>query len=253
MEYTINKLAQMAGVSTRTLRFYDETGLLTPRRISSNGYRIYGAQEVDRLQQILFYRELGIALDEIGKILAAGDFDNVRALEEHRAALHKRREQLDRLIANVELSIEAQKGRVAMSDAAKFEGFKQQLVDENERKYGAEVRERYGEETVQKSNDVFMGMSAERYAELTALGERANAALKQAVATGDAASAQAQEAAALHGQWLGFVWGNYSAEAHVGVTQMYLDDERFKAYYEAITPGATEFLRDAVAIYAAGK
>lgn len=253
MEYTINKLAQIAGVSTRTLRYYDQIGLLQPRRVSSNGYRIYGAPEVDRLQQIMFYRELGVPLEEIGKILSADDFDNERALEAHRTALNERREQLDKLIATVELTIEAKKGRVAMSDAAKFEGFKRQLVEENERTFGAEVRERYGEESVETSNASLMGLSAERYAELTALEARVKETLAAAVATGDAASAQAQEAAALHGQWLGFMWGNYSAEAHVGVTQLYLEDERFAAYYDAVAPGATQFLHDAVAIHAADR
>jgi len=83
MEYTINKLAKMAGVSTRTLRFYDECGLLPPRRISSNGYRVYGQPEIDRLQQILFYRELGVELAEIGRILSEKDFDGRAALQDH--------------------------------------------------------------------------------------------------------------------------------------------------------------------------
>lgn len=253
MEYTINKLARMAGVSTRTLRYYDQIGLLTPARISSNGYRVYGTREVDRLQQIMFYRELGMALEEIGTILAADDFDSVRALEEHHAALLGRQRQLERLIANVEMSILAQKGKVAMSDAAKFGGFKRELVEENERAFGSEVREKYGEETVAQSNAAFMKMSGEEYAAFTALGERLNGALKAAVASGDPAGAPAQEAAALHGEWLTFTWGSYSAEAHVGVTQMYVDDERFKAYYDAIAPGAAEFLRDAVGIYAANQ
>lgn len=251
MEYTINKLAQIAGVSTRTLRYYDQIGLLRSRRISSNGYRIYGGQEVDRLQQILFYRELGVPLEEIRTLLRADDFDNVRALEAHRAALIERREQLDKLIATVEKTIGARKGEVAMSDAAKFEGFKRQLVEENEASFGAEVRELYGEEAVEKSNSALMGLSEERYAELSALEARVKEALAEAVATGDPAGATAQKAAALHGEWLTFMWGNYSPGAHLGVTQLYLEDERFAAYYDAVTSGATQFLHDAVAIYVA--
>ena len=69
MEYTILKLGKLAGVSTRTLRYYDEIGLLKPTRINSSGYRIYGSPEVDRLQQILFYRELGVGLMDIKKIV----------------------------------------------------------------------------------------------------------------------------------------------------------------------------------------
>lgn len=91
MEYTVNRLAKMAGVSTRTLRYYDEIGLLQPSRISSNGYRIYGRKGVDRLQQILFYRELGVPLEEIKRILSSEDFDGLAALESHLTALQARR------------------------------------------------------------------------------------------------------------------------------------------------------------------
>ena len=124
MEYTINKLAKVAGVTTRTLRFYDEIGLLAPARISSNGYRIYGKKEIDRLQYILFYRELGVSLEEIKNILESKDFDGLAALESHLSALLARRKQLDLLIANVEKTISAAKGEIIMSDDEKFQGFK---------------------------------------------------------------------------------------------------------------------------------
>jgi DNA-binding transcriptional MerR regulator len=133
MEYSVNKLAVLAGVSTRTLRYYDQIGLLTPKRISSNGYRIYGREEVDKLQQILFFRELGIPLEEIKNILSDENFDSRRALEEHLKALELRREQLDKLIMNVSKTIKAMKGELAMSDKEKFEGFKQSLLTTTKR------------------------------------------------------------------------------------------------------------------------
>nr|WP_052516614.1 MerR family transcriptional regulator [Paenibacillus popilliae] len=98
----VNKLAKLAGISTRTLRYYDEIGLLSPVRMSSKRIRIYGKIEVDRLQQILFYRELGVPLDEIKKITSTKDFDGVTALQSHLTALLAKRKQLDYLIANVE-------------------------------------------------------------------------------------------------------------------------------------------------------
>lgn len=97
MEYTIQKLSQMAGISTRTLRYYDEIGLLKPARINSSGYRIYGAGEVDRLQQILFYRELGFSLGTIKEIISSPSFDRMQALKEHREQLLEQRAQLDLL------------------------------------------------------------------------------------------------------------------------------------------------------------
>ncbi len=87
MEYTVQKLARLAGISPRTLRYYDEIGLLKPARINSSGYRIYGQEEVDRLQQILFYRELAVNLKDIRNILDSPSFNRTRALQDHRSKL----------------------------------------------------------------------------------------------------------------------------------------------------------------------
>ena len=87
MEYTVQKLGLMAGISTRTLRYYDEIGILKPARINSSGYRIYGQAEVDKLQQILFYRELGVSLENIKDIVNDPSFDCLKALGEHREKL----------------------------------------------------------------------------------------------------------------------------------------------------------------------
>lgn len=249
IEYTVDKLAKMAGVSARTLRWYDECGLLKPRRIGSNGYRIYGQPEIDRLQQILFYRELGVALSEISRILSAKDFDGLAALESHFAALCVRRERLNRLIANVEKSVKAMKGEIIMSDHEKFEGFKQKLVEDNENQYGDEIRERYGKEAVERSNAKLRGMTKEQHAEMEKLSQELNQRLKAAFAQGDPSSELAMMACELHKRWLCFFWDSYSKEAHIGVARMYADDPRFTEYYDRIAPGCAVFLRDAVEIY----
>ena len=249
MEYTINKLAKLSGVSTRTLRYYDELGLLSPARISSNEYRIYGEKEINRLQQMLFYRELGVSLEEIRNILASKDFDGLSALESHLTALLARREQLDLLVANVEKTIKTMKGEMIMSDQEKFEGFLQKLADHNERQYGEEAREKYGDERINRSNTKVLNMSKEQFVELEMLTEDLNEILKAAFEQGDPASVLAQKACELHKKWLCFYWEDYSKEAHKGVTQMYVDDPRFTAYYDKIAPGCAVFLRDAVAIY----
>ena len=249
MEYTINKLAKMAGVSTRTLRWYDECGLLKPRRISTNGYRVYGQPEIDRLQQILFYRELGVELTEIGRALSEKNFDGLAALQSHHEALCGRREQLDRLITNVENSIKSMKGEIIMSDHEKFEGFKQKLVDENEKQYGAEIRSKYGDAAIDSSNAKVKGMTKEQYAEVELLTQEVNDALKAAFEQGDPSGELAQKACELHKRWLCFYWDKYSPEAHIGVSQMYVDDPRFTEYYDKIAPGCAVFLRDAIKIY----
>ena len=249
MEYTVQKLAQLAGISGRTLRYYDEIGILKPARISSSGYRIYGKKEVEVLQQIMFYRELNIDLDTIKKIIQSPEFDRGKALKEHHSKLLEKRLQLDQLIRNVEKSIADAEGRQTMSDKEKFEGFKMNLIEENEKKYGKEVRDKYGEEAVRKSNQKVMNMSQEEYERSIKLEEEMGTLLASAMKTGDPGSMEAQKAAGLHRDWLCLYWDQYSHEAHAGLANMYVEDERFKAYYDKIQPGAAEFLRDAILIY----
>lgn len=249
MEYTVQRLGHLAGVSTRTLRYYDAIGLLKPARTNSSGYRIYGQREVDRLQQILFYRELGVSLEEIKELITSPTFDADRALKEHRRKLLEKREQLDALIANVDLTIAQREGTRTMTDKQKFEGFKQKLIDDNEQKYGAEVRAKYGDEKIDKANRKIKNMTEKQYAEVEQLAADIHTTLAAAFATGDPAGELAQKAVDLHRQWLSYFWDAYSKEAHAGVAQMYVDDPRFTAYYDKDQPGVAAFLRDAVLIY----
>ncbi len=249
MEYTVQKLAQMAGVSSRTLRYYDEIELLKPARINSSGYRIYGQKEVDRLQQILFYRELGVSLDKIKTIITTPTFDELKALREHREKLLEKKEQLDLLIANVDKTIASKERSIPMNDKEKFEGFKQKMIEDNEKKYGKEIREKYGDEIVAKSNNKLKNITQEEYDQVTNLADEVMQTLHAAMQTNDPSGEIAQKAADLHRQWLSFYWDRYSKEAHAGLAQMYVDDERFKAYYDKQQPGTAEFLRDAILIY----
>ena len=249
MNYTINELAKLAGISTRTLRYYDELGLLSPERICTNGYRVYSRKEVGRLQQILFYRELGVSLNEISKIISSASFDGTASLHRHLEALIAKRKQLDRLIANVEKTIKEAKGETIMSDQEKFDGFLKKKAEENERKYGEEIRQKYGDDVISRSNDKFTGMTRSQYSEVEKLSAELNESLKTAFAQGDPAGELAQKTCELHKKWLCCFWDSYSKEAHIGVTQMYVDDPRFTEYYDKIAPGCAVFLRDAVLNY----
>lgn len=249
MEYTVQGLGKLAGVSTRTLRYYDEIGILKPARINSSGYRIYGQKEVDILQQILFYRELGVPLDEIKQLMTSPSYDVKEALESHLQKLLTKRKQLDTLIHNVEKTIATKEGRKTMSDQEKFAGFKKKLIDDNEAKYGKEIREKYGEETIEKSNAKLMNMSEADYQKMGEVEKELFAVLKEAIKTNDPAGELAQKAASLHKDWLSFTWTQYSKEAHAGLAEMYVADERFTAYYDKQQKGAAAFLRDAIAIF----
>ncbi|MFY9482500.1 MAG: MerR family transcriptional regulator [Tissierellaceae bacterium] len=144
MEYTVSKLAKLSGVSSRTLRYYDEIGLLKPDRVMPNGYRIYGQEQVNLLQQILFYKELGFGLDEIKDIINSDEYSFEESLVNHLTHLKEEKLRIEILIKNVRKTIQSLKGEIMMTDKERFEGFKRELIEKNEDKYGDEARERYG-------------------------------------------------------------------------------------------------------------
>lgn len=136
-----------------------------------------------------------------------------------------------------------------MTNEDEFAAFKKRLVDENEQKYGEEIRARYGERAVKESHQRLLDMSPARYDGVSQLSERMMTVLKEALKTNHPGGKLAQQAAAIHRQWLCCFWDEYSVEAHMGLAQMYVDDERFTACYDADNPGTAAFLRDAVRIY----
>lgn len=251
MVYKINELAKLSGVSTRTLRYYHEIGLLIPKEIDINGYRIYGAKQVDQLQQILFYRELGVSLNEIKRILTEPYYNRLEVLDYHLSALIEKKEQIETLIKNVTKTIHSMKEGTQMSDQEKFEGFKREIIYENETKYGKEIREKYGEETINQSYEKLKGMSEQQWQKAQELSQLIDETLYKAFNQGDPASELAQKVCDLHRQWICMYWKNktYSKEAHKALAQMYVEDERFTQYYDRIAVGCTKFLRDAIFIY----
>ncbi len=246
--YTVQKLATLAGVSARTLRYYDSIGLLEPQK-NESGYRVYGSAEIDRLQLILFYRELGFGLQEIAKLLDDPNVDDTEALIRQREQLLEERSRLDLLIMNVEKTLSTKRGESHMADHEKFEGFKRQLIEDNEAAYGTEIREKYGDDEIDRSNAKMLGMDPERYEAFKRLEQEILDKLEQALAEGAPAGAAGQEVADLHRQWLGFTWGSYDPKAHAGLAEMYVADERFAAYYERAGEGAAQYLRNAIIAY----
>ena len=136
-----------------------------------------------------------------------------------------------------------------MSNRSDFEGFKQSLVDENERKYGAETRAKYGEAEVSESNANLMGLTKEQFDESERLRIEFEKVLTAAFEEGDPAGSLANEACDLHRQWLCIFYPKYSKQYHRALGEMYVADERFKANYEKLADGCTEFLRDAINAY----
>lgn len=247
MKYSVKQLAELAGISPRTLRYYHEIGLLEPEYCSDAGYRFYGSEQVDRLQQILFYRELGLPLSEISSLLDDPSFDPRTALKNHLTSLQHRRARLDSLIATVEKTLRAETGELNMTNEEKFDGFKKNMIQENEALYGHELREKYGDEAVTRSNARLLSMTETEYSAWTDLESEILSKLEQAVQDGaDPSGEFGKQLAQLHRQWLCYTWPHYSPAAHKGLAQMYICDERFTKYYDRNLPGCAAFLCTAI-------
>lgn len=238
----------MANVSTRTLRYYDEIGLLVPKRKSKNNYRLYNLSEIDRLQQILFFRELEIPLEQIRKIVTDQDFDPLATLEAHQAQLIEKQKRLNQLLENLDQTIAYHKGEKKMKDIEKFRGFKQTKLAENEQRFGKELRARYGEEVVEQANQKFLNFSHEEYEEMEKIERQLFEQLS--VYHKQPTEILGKQVAQLHKQWLQYSWPTYSVEAHQGLALMYLADERFIDYYDSkVGEGATKALVECLTAY----
>ena len=245
MEYSIKELSVLAGVSARTLRYYDEIGLLNPLRVSETGYRYYGPKQLDLLQQILFYKERGFGLSRISDILYKDDFDKLTALYDHLKELEKQKERITKLIHTVTTTIESVKGEVYMSDNEKFEVFKKDMINNNEKVYSQEIREKYGDEKINKANQKMLNMKEEEH--FRDIEKEIKECLKEAVMAKESPEGEvAHGIVLLHKEWLELAWSTYSKEVHRGLVDMYVGDERFKSYYDHEISGCAEFLRDAV-------
>lgn len=248
--YTVKELADISGVSSRTLRYYDAIDLLKPADTSPAGYRLYDESNVDRLQHILFYKELGLSLKEIKEILDNPAFDEVKALESHKKQLIEEQEKIKQLLKTIDTTLLDKKGKVTMSDKEKFEGFKKAMIKENNTQYGKEVTSAYGSKQADKANKQFMNMSEEEFDQWKSLEESVILLLKNDLKKKALSIEDKLKLGRMHREWLSFTWETYSKDMHRGLAEMYLADERFTAYYDdRAGEGAARLLVDAVSAY----
>lgn len=249
--YSIGELAALSGVSVRTLRFYEEAGLLCPKRDPQNGYRIYGSVDVDRLQEILLLRRLGIPVRDVASLLSTSEDERRIALTQHLKALREERDQLNALITTVEHTLNAMRGEAMITDKEKFDGLKRELIENNEKRYGLEMRNRFGEDAVDKSNRKMLNMSEKDYAAWQELDAEIRDALVAAVQDGtDPVGPEGERVYNLHRRWLYYTWPSYTTEAHKALAESYVTDKRFTAYYDRAVSGCVVWLRDAVTAHA---
>ena len=245
--YTVKRLADLAGVTVRTLHHYDRIGLLKPTAVGGNSYRYYGEDALYLLQQILFYRELGMPLVEIKQIVGRRDFDVPGALENHRSALQAQNRRLRRLIRTIDNTTRHLKGTVAMNPKKLFEGFS----DEEQEKSAAEAAQRWDPATVKASNDKWKAYSDAQKQRILAEGKALHADLVAAMPRG-AASKQAHAAIARWHAHMQSFWSP-TDEQLLDLANLYNDDPRFRANYENLAPGLAAFMRSAIQNYVNGR
>lgn len=240
----VKEVAELTGISVRTLHHYDEIGLLSPGRRSESGYREYSDGDLETLQQILFFRELGFPLKKIKDVLNSRSFDRKEALILQKKMLLEKRSRLDQMIHLVEKTIQHAEGEIFMTNEEKFEGF-----DFSHNPYEKEARERWGDEVVDQSNAKLAGMSGE---EQKAMGEKMNAIYRELAALRQESPASEEAQVAIK-EWYDFLNGNfgsYSLDAFRGLGQMYVADERFTKNIDKFGDGLAQFMCEAMAIFA---
>jgi len=244
---TVKQLSTLAGVTPRTLHHYDEIGLLKPSRVGDNGYRYYGEESLLRLQQILFYRELGIPLEDIKKIIGRHDFDVLGALRSHKEALKKQVARLNRLIQTVDNTINYLKGNTIMSEKSYFEGFS----EEEQEKYAQEAEELYDAESVRESNRKWKAYPAAKKEAIMAEGQAVYTDMIAAMPQG-AASKEVQAIVERWRRHLEYFW-TPKLDQLLALANGYNDDPRFKANFDKMHPQLADFMHEAVSIYVANQ
>lgn len=240
--FTVKQLADLAGVSRRTLHYYDEKGLLKPSSIGKNGYRHYDDDSLFQLQQILFYREMGLELKLIKNIIEDPDFDNVSALQSHRQILQKKISRLQSLVQTVDTTILHLIGEVDMSKNNIFIGFS----EEKQKQYDEEAIDRWGENAKQ-SIKLWNSYSDQRKDEIMQEGS----AIYLEIAANMDKSPDSSEIRALLVRWHEHMRYFYepTIEGLGSLGNMYHDHPDFNATFTKINPDLPSFLKEAIAIY----
>jgi len=242
MGLTVSRAARLAGVSVRTLHHYDEIGLLRPSARNASGYRFYGQSDLQRLQQILFFKELGFPLEEIQRLLADPGFDLRAALQMQRQILREKSARMQQLLVAVDRALEALDRGQTMTKEEMFEVF-----GDDPSRHEAEAEQRWGDtEAHRESRRRTAGYGKQDWArmkeEADGIYKKLAAAAEAGLAPGDLASMDAAEEHRLHIER----WFYPCPRAmHRALGEMYVGDPRFTGFFERIRPGLAAFARDA--------
>ena len=249
MSWTVGELARLAGVTVRTLHHYDRIGLVRPSERTPAGYRSYDVHDLDRLQQVLVYRELGFPLDQVATLLDDPDADPAAHLRRQHRLLRDRLERTNAMVAAVEKEMEARQMGISLTPEERFEVFGDWLPES----YAVEAEEKWGDtEAWAQSQRRTAAMSKEDWLRVKAETDDVERRFVAAMTAGAAAdSAQAMDLAEEHRQQITRDFYDCSPEVHAGLGRMYVADPRFTAYYEQIAPGLAQYVSSAVQANAA--
>jgi len=241
--YTVKQLAKMAGVTVRTLHHYDEIGLLKPTSVAANGYRYYGEASLYRLQQILFYRELDVPLEQIRRMVDGRRFDTLMALASHRTALRAEIRRLGRLLRTIDLTVSRMKGNMTVNDSQLFGGFS----DDEQEKMAEEAAQRWDPATVRVSNERWKKYSPEERKRIIDEGN----ALYQDLMVLMSESPSSASVQAIVKRWhdhMQHFWSPDDVQL-LGLADLYNEDPKFLANFEALKPGLATFMGEAIRAY----
>lgn len=242
MGYGVSEVSRLSGVTVRTLHHYDRIGLLRPRRRNRSGYRDYDDTDLDRLQRILSYRELGFGLDEIAGLL--GSADPVRQLGHQRELVQRRIDHLQRMLTMIDKTMEAITMGIRLTPEERFEVF----GEHDPAQYADEVRQRWGDtDTFRQSQERTSRYTKQDWAAMKAEGVDVERRLAEALAAGLPADGQeAMDSAEAHRQHISRWFYDCPTDMHRGLADMYLADPRFTRHYEDVAPGLAQYVHDAI-------
>ena len=243
-KYSVKQLSELAGVSVRTLHHYDRIGLLKPAFRSEKGYRYYRRKQLLILQQILFYKELGLELKDIQSVLEDPEFDLLKALAFHRQELQSQEKRLKKLLRTIDNTISSlQNKHNMMDDKDLYKGFS----EEKKNAIRQEVAHRWGKNELEATEDRIRQLGKEGWQDHKKKEKEVSQLLADLMDL-PPESDQVQQAIALHHKLMNLYY-EVSEERYRGLAQMYVADDRFKAHYEQHRPGLAEFVKAAILVY----
>lgn len=247
MGMKVKEVAELVGISIRTLHHYDQIGLLTPKEITNSGYRLYSEENLETLQQILFFKEIGFTLMEIKKIINSPSFNRKEALVLQRKMLIEKRKKVDKMIETIDKTIKHMAGEIQMTNEVRFEGFN---VEFNQ--FEEEARLRWGNQSIDEINAKIKKMSKD---EQNDLSDRWDTIFNK-LAYLRYQSPESQDVQAAIKEWYDFLnknFSKYSLDAFYGLGQLYINDERFTKNIDRYGKGLAKFMSEAMDVFTSNK